>query len=72
MSKLLTSVAALQCVEDGTLNLDEDVKRWLPDIGKYGIIAGFDDDKNSATLVPNSTTITLRMLLSHTSGHEYD
>ncbi|KAK7755447.1 hypothetical protein SLS62_002675 [Diatrype stigma] len=72
MSKLLTSVAALQCVEDGTLNLDEDVKRWLPDIGKYGIITGFDDDKNSATFSPDSTTITLRMLLSHTSGHEYD
>lgn len=72
MTKLMTSVAVLQCVEDGTVSLDEDVKRWLPDIGKYGILTAFDDEKNSATLSPNTTPITMRMLLSHTSGHEYD
>lgn len=72
MTKLMTSVAVLQCVEDGTLNLDSDVKPILPEIGKYGRITGFDDDKNSAIFTPDPTTITLRMLLSHTSGHEYD
>jgi hypothetical protein len=39
------------------------------------ITTGFDDAKNSAILSPNTvgtTAITLRMLLSHTSGHEYD
>ncbi|KAK8104579.1 uncharacterized protein PG998_011612 [Apiospora kogelbergensis] len=72
MSKLMTSVAVLQCVEDGKLDLDMDVKPLLPSIGKHGIITGFDDEKNSAVLEENTTTITLRMLLSHTSGHEYD
>ncbi|KAI1077154.1 beta-lactamase/transpeptidase-like protein [Whalleya microplaca] len=72
MSKLMTSIAVLQCVEDGTLDLDADVKPLLPDIGKYGIISGFDDEKNAAILTPEATPITLRMLLSHTSGHEYD
>ncbi|RYP40861.1 hypothetical protein DL767_001342 [Monosporascus sp. MG133] len=41
-------------------------------MGKYGVITGFDDDKSSATFAPDSTPITLRMLLSHTSGHEYE
>ncbi|RYP01452.1 hypothetical protein DL763_000115 [Monosporascus cannonballus] len=41
-------------------------------MGKYGVITSFDDDKSSATFAPDSTHITLRMLLSHTSGHEYD
>jgi CubicO group peptidase (beta-lactamase class C family) len=68
----MTSIAVLQCVQDGTLDLDKDVKPMLPEIGKHGIITGFDDEKNSAILAPDSTPITLRMLLSHTSGHEYD
>ncbi|KAF2680079.1 beta-lactamase/transpeptidase-like protein [Lentithecium fluviatile CBS 122367] len=72
MTKLMTAVAALQCVEAGLLELDKPVSDLLPEIGKYGIITGFDDEKNEATMVPNSTPITLRMLLSHTNGHEYD
>ncbi|OTB02780.1 hypothetical protein M426DRAFT_322375 [Hypoxylon sp. CI-4A] len=71
MTKLMTSTAVLQCVEDGILDLDADVKPLLPEIGKYGLIAGFDDEKNEATFAPNPTPITLRLLLSHTSGHEY-
>ncbi|KAI1851645.1 hypothetical protein JX266_003107 [Neoarthrinium moseri] len=72
MSKLVTSVAVLQAVEDGILDLDADVKPLLPRIGEYGIISGFDDDSNSAQFTANSQPISLRMLLSHTSGHEYD
>ncbi|KAI1655509.1 beta-lactamase/transpeptidase-like protein [Daldinia decipiens] len=72
MSKLMTAVAVLQCVQDGTLDLDKDIKALLPNIGKYGIITGFDDDKNIGIFTPNSIPITLRMLLTHTSGHEYD
>ncbi|KAK4156106.1 beta-lactamase/transpeptidase-like protein [Chaetomidium leptoderma] len=72
MSKLMTSVAVLQCVEQGKLDLDQDVRPMLPEMGKYGIITAFDDDRNEATFKPDATPITLRMLLSHTSGHEYD
>ncbi|KAK6858703.1 Acyltransferase LovD [Apiospora arundinis] len=72
MSKLMTSVAVLQCVEEGKLDLDMDVKPLLPSIGKYGIMKSFDEEKNSAVLEESTATITLRMLLSHTSGHEYD
>ena len=72
MSKLMTSVAVLQCVEDGTLDLDENIRPKVPEMGKYGILTGFDDEKGTATFVPDDTPITLRMLLSHTSGHEYE
>ncbi|KAI0891669.1 beta-lactamase/transpeptidase-like protein [Annulohypoxylon nitens] len=72
MSKLMTSIAVLQCVEDKNLYLDKDVKSLLPEIGKYGLIVGFNDVKNSAIFAHNSTPITLRLLLTHTSGHEYD
>lgn len=76
LTKLLTSVAVLQCVEDGLLDLDADVKpSLLPQIGRYGIITSFDDDANAATfseLPEENKKITTRMLLTHTSGHEYD
>lgn len=76
LSKLMTSVATLQCVEDGILELDRDVRPLLPEMGKYGIITGFheSESENATTFIftPDSTPITLRMLLSHTSGHEYD
>ncbi|KAG7287191.1 hypothetical protein NEMBOFW57_006696 [Staphylotrichum longicolle] len=72
MTKLMTSVAVLQCVEQGKLDLDQDVRPMFPAMGKYGIITAFDDEQGSATFAPDSTPITLRMLLSHTSGHEYD
>ncbi|KAI0191443.1 beta-lactamase/transpeptidase-like protein [Xylaria flabelliformis] len=72
MSKVMTSVAVLQCVEDNLLDLDTDIRTLLPRIGSHGIITGFDDENNTAVLQPDSAPITLRMLLSHTSGHEYD
>lgn len=72
MTKLMTSVAVLQCVEDGLLDLDEDVRPLFPNMGMYGIITDFNDGDNTPILELDSTPITLRMLLSHTSGHEYD
>lgn len=60
MTKLMTAIAALQCVEDGLVTLDEDVSKYLPSIGKYGIMTGFDDASNQATTIPNTTPITLR------------
>jgi CubicO group peptidase (beta-lactamase class C family) len=60
MTKLMTSIAALKCVEEGLITLDEDVVKYLPSIGKYGIMTSFDDEKNEAVTVPNTTPITLR------------
>ena len=57
MTKLLTSIAALQLVEAGLVKLDDDVSRILPEVGEQKILKGFDGDtpiledrKNSLTL----------------------
>jgi CubicO group peptidase (beta-lactamase class C family) len=60
MTKLMTAVAAMQCVQAGLTTLDGDVSKHLPSIGKYGILTGFDDEKNEAITVANKTPITLR------------
>ncbi len=42
-TKLLTSIAALQCVERGLLQLDEDVVRVLPEFKDIEIISEADE-----------------------------
>ncbi|KAI1451934.1 beta-lactamase/transpeptidase-like protein [Annulohypoxylon moriforme] len=60
------------CVEDGTLKLDEDVRSLLPEMGKYGIMTDFVDERNEVIFEPNSILIILRMFLLHVLGYEYD
>jgi CubicO group peptidase (beta-lactamase class C family) len=59
-TKLMTSIAALQCVERGLLNLDENIHGMLPEAVKFGIITGFGEVKNEAVLVLRKNATTLR------------
>jgi len=45
LSKLMTTVAVLQAVEQGKLDLDSDVRSTFPLVGQYGIMTGFDDEE---------------------------
>src|SRR5580700_5419975 len=42
-SKAITGTAALQCVEEGKLDLDAPAKNYAPDIGKLEVIEGFTE-----------------------------
>lgn len=70
MTKLLTSIAALQLVEAGLVKLDDDVSRILPEVGEQKILKGFDGD--TPILEDRKNSLTLRHLLTHTSGFGYD
>jgi methyl acetate hydrolase len=70
MAKLLTSVAALQLVERGTLKLDEPAGNIDPTLASPQILAGFDA-KGVPKLHPAQKSLTLRNLLTHTSGFSY-
>jgi methyl acetate hydrolase len=70
MVKLLTSVAALQLVERGKLKLDEPAGNIDPTLGSAQILDGFDA-KGVPQLRPAERPITLRNLLTHTSGLSY-
>ncbi|KZP22311.1 beta-lactamase/transpeptidase-like protein [Athelia psychrophila] len=72
-TKLVTTIACMQCVERGLFSLDspEDVAKLLPEYAEPEILTGLDD-QGKPILVPAKNRITLRMMLTHTSGMSYD
>jgi len=70
-TKAITGTAALQLVEDGTLDLDAPAKMYVPDIGKLQVLEGFDAAGQPKLRAPKRD-ITTRMLLLHTAGFGYD
>ncbi|KAI1408137.1 beta-lactamase family protein [Hypoxylon sp. FL1857] len=69
-SKLITSIAALQQVERGHIGLDEDVAKVLPELNELQVLAGFDDE-GKPVYEARQVPITIRHLLTHTSGLAY-
>jgi methyl acetate hydrolase len=70
MVKLLTTVAALQLVEQGKLKLDEPAGNIDPTLASVQVLTGFDA-KGVPQLRPAQKPLTLRKLLTHTSGFSY-
>jgi CubicO group peptidase (beta-lactamase class C family) len=70
MTKPIASVAALQLVEQGKVTLDEPIEKHLPKLAKPQVLDGFDAAGNPI-LRPAKQSITLRHLLTHTSGISY-
>ncbi|OAL30101.1 hypothetical protein AYO20_08904 [Fonsecaea nubica] len=78
-TKLIGTVAALQCVERGQVGLDDPVDKILPELAAPEVFSpppkeGGESLEGSQRFVtqPATKKITLRHLLTHSSGHAYD
>jgi methyl acetate hydrolase len=69
MTKAIASVAALQLIERGELELDQQVREILPAFGELGVLEGFDSDE--PRLRPPARQATIRNLFTHTAGPSY-
>jgi len=65
MTKPVTSVAVMQLVEAGRVKLDEPASTYLPEIANAQVL-------EQGTLRPPKSAVTVRQLLTHTSGFGYE
>ncbi len=70
MSKIITSVGVLVLLEEGRLNLDDPVAKYWPELKDMKVMTGGTAD--APQLEPLKRPITIKHLLTHTSGLIYD
>ena len=59
-TKLMTSIATMQCVERGLVALDTDVAEVLPELAAQGILTGFDEASGEPIIQKRQKNMTLR------------
>ena len=70
-TKAITSTAVLMLWEEGHFRLDDPISKYIPEFADTGVMETFDERDSSFTVTPLQTPITIRHLLSHTSGIGY-
>lgn len=70
MTKAITATACMQLIEQGKIRLDQPAGDIFPDLKSPQVLDGFDA-AGQPRLRPAKNTLTVRHLLTHTSGFTY-
>ena len=70
-SKAITSTAVMMLWEEGKFKLDDPISKYIPEFKNPQVLKSFQYSDSSYTTVPASGEITIRHLLTHTSGIGY-
>ncbi|MFM0058378.1 serine hydrolase [Paraburkholderia phytofirmans] len=70
MTKAITATACMQLIEQGKIRLDQPAGDILPELKSPQVLDGFDA-AGQPRLRPAKNTLTVRHLLTHTSGFTY-
>lgn len=71
MTKAVTTVGIMQLFEQGKLGIDDPVHRYLPAFKDATVLEHFNEADSTYTTVPAEQPVTIRHLLTHTSGIIY-
>ena len=71
MTKAVTAAATMQLIEAGRIGLEQPIDELLPFTRDVQVLEGFDDSGKPRLRAP-ARPVTVRHLLTHTSGYAYD
>lgn len=71
MTKPVISVAIMMLVEQGKININDPVSKYIPEFKNMQVLETFNAKDTSYTTVPAKSEITIKNLLTHTSGIGY-
>ncbi|QDK77163.1 beta-lactamase family protein [Spirosoma sp. KCTC 42546] len=70
-TKALTTVAVMMLWEEGKFSLDDPVSKFIPSFANEKVLATFNPKDTTYTTVPAKRPVSIRDLLTHTSGLGY-
>lgn len=70
-TKAITTVAAMMLFEEGRILLDEPISKYIPAFKNPTVLDKFNEADSSYTTKPAKSEITIRQLMTHTSGLSY-
>lgn len=72
MTKAITSLAVMMLHEEGKIMLDDPISKYIPEFAKPVVLDQFNPKDSSFTTVPAKREISVRHLLTHMSGINYN
>jgi CubicO group peptidase (beta-lactamase class C family) len=70
-SKAITATAVMMLWEEGKFQLDDPISKYIPEFGEALILDTFNEQDSTYTTLPAKDQITIRDLITHTSGLGY-
>ena len=72
MTKAITSIGVIKLWEKGKIGLDDPIEKYIPEFKNVQILDSYNKKDTSYSMIQASKSITIRQLLTHTSGIGYD
>jgi CubicO group peptidase (beta-lactamase class C family) len=70
-TKAITSLAVMMLFEEGKLLLDDPISKYIPEFKNPKVLGSINWSDTTYSTVPAKSEITIRQLLTHTSGLDY-
>ena len=72
MTKAITSIGVIKLWEKGKIGLDDPIEKYIPEFKNVQILDSYNKKDTTYSTIQTSKSISIRQLLTHTSGIGYD